>query len=93
LHNEEFHEWYSSPIIIRQIKARRMRWAGHVACMEYDIKAYRILVEKPERKNPLGRPKRRWEDGIRMDLRETGWGWSGFIWLRLGTGGGLLCML
>jgi hypothetical protein len=52
---------------------------------------YRVLVGKPERKRPLERPKRRWEDGIRMDLKEAGWAvWSGLTWLRLGTGGGLL---
>jgi hypothetical protein len=56
---------------------------------------YRILVGKPEGKRPLERPRRRWEDGIKMDLREIGWGggvWSGFNWLRIGTVGGLLLM-
>jgi hypothetical protein len=54
-------------------------------------KMYKVLVGKPKGKRPLGRPRRRWEDGIKMDLRETGWGgWSGFTWLRIGTGGGLL---
>jgi hypothetical protein len=53
---------------------------------------YKVLLGKPEEKRPLGRPRRRWEDGIRMDLREIGWGggWTGFDWLRTGTGGGLL---
>jgi hypothetical protein len=84
---------YSSPDIIRQIKSRRMRWAGHVARMEEGRNVYSVLVGKPERKIPLERPRRRWEDGIKMDLRETGWGgggWSGFTWLRIGTTGGLL---
>jgi hypothetical protein len=54
-------------------------------------KVYRVLVGKPEGKKPLGRPSRRWEDGIKMDIREIGWGvWSGFSWLGIGTGGGLL---
>jgi hypothetical protein len=55
-----------------------------------EIKVYRVLVGKPEGKRPLGRPRRRWEDGIRIDLREIGWVWSGFSWLRIGTCGGLL---
>jgi hypothetical protein len=74
LHNEELHILYSSSIIIRQIKPRRMRWVGHVARMGEDRKVYRVLVGKPEGKRPLGRPGCRWEDGIRMDLREIGWG-------------------
>jgi hypothetical protein len=55
-------------------------------------KVYRVLVGKPEGKRPLERPRHRWEDGIKMDLRKTGWGvgWSGFTWLRIGTAGGLL---
>jgi hypothetical protein len=87
----ELHILYSSPDIIRQIKSRGMRWAGHVARMGEGRKVYRVLVGKPEGKGPLGRPRRRWEDGIKVDLREVGWGvWSGFIWLRIGTVGGLL---
>jgi hypothetical protein len=74
LHNEELHILYSSPNIIRQIKSRRMRWAGHVARMGEERNVYRYLMGKPEGKRPLGRPRRRWEDGIRMDLREIGWG-------------------
>jgi hypothetical protein len=74
LHNEELHNVYSSPDIISQIKSRRMRWAGHVARMGEERKVYRVLVGKPEGKRPLGRLRRRWEDGIRMDLREIGWG-------------------
>jgi hypothetical protein len=64
----------SSPNIIRHIKSRRMRWAGHVARVGEERKVYRVLVGQPEGKRPLGRPRCRWEDGIRMDLRETGWG-------------------
>jgi hypothetical protein len=91
LHSGELHNLYSSPGIIRQIKSRRMRWAGHVARMGEGRNLYRVLVGKPEGKRPLGRPRRRWEDGIKMDLREIGWGvWSGFSWLRIGTVGGLL---
>jgi hypothetical protein len=55
--------------------------------------AYRVLVKKPERRRPLGRPRRGWEDNIKMDVREVGWeAWTGLIWLRTGTGGGLLCI-
>jgi hypothetical protein len=91
LHNEELHNLYSYPDIIRQVKSRRMRWAGHVACMGQERKVYKVLVGKPEGKRPLGRPRRRWEDGIRMDHREIGLGvWIGFDCLRTGTGGGLL---
>jgi hypothetical protein len=72
LHNEEFHILYSSPNSIRQIKSRRMRWAGHVTRMGEERNVYRVLMEKPEGKKPLGRPRLRWEDGIRIDFRETG---------------------
>jgi hypothetical protein len=80
LHNEELHNLYSSPDIIRQIKSRRMRWAGHVARMGEERKVYKVLAGKPEGKRPLGRPRRRWEDGIIMDLRKIalGGGWIGF---------------
>jgi hypothetical protein len=74
LHNEELRDLYSSPSIIRIIKSRRMRWAGHVARIGEKRNAYRLLVGKPEGKRPLGRPRRRWEDNIRMDLGEVGWG-------------------
>jgi hypothetical protein len=74
LHNEELRDLYSSPSIIRIIKSRRMRWAGHVARMREKRNGYRLLVGKPEGKRPLGRPRRRWVDNIRMDLGEVGWG-------------------
>jgi hypothetical protein len=74
LHNEELCDLYSSPSIIRIIKSRRMRWAGHEARMGEKRNAYRLLVGKPEGKRPLGRPRRRWVDNIRMDLGEVGWG-------------------
>jgi hypothetical protein len=74
LHNEELHGLYSSPSIVRVIKARRMRWAGHVASMGEVRGAYNILVGRPEGRRPLGRPRRRWEDSINMDLREMGFG-------------------
>jgi hypothetical protein len=70
LHNEELHRLYSSPSTVRVIKARRMRWAGHVARMGEVRGAYNILVGRPEGRRPLGRPRRRWEDKIKMDLRE-----------------------
>jgi hypothetical protein len=81
LHNEELHNLYSFPYIVRQVKSRRMRWAGHVARMGEERKVYKVLVVKPEGKRPLGRPRRRWEDWIRMDLRETGLG--SVDWIRL----------
>jgi hypothetical protein len=73
MHNKKLHDLYSSPCIIRIIKSRRMRWEGHVARMWEKRNAYRLLVGKPEGKRPLGRPRRRWVDNIRMDLGEVGW--------------------
>jgi hypothetical protein len=70
LHNDELHSLYSSPNIARVIKSRRMRWAGHVACMGKERGVYRVLVGRTECKRPLGRPRRRWEDNIKMDLRK-----------------------
>jgi len=75
LRNEELNDLYSSPNIVRVIKSRRMRWAGHVACMGEEMGMYRFLVGKPEGKRPLGRPRRRWVDNIRMDLQEVGCGY------------------
>jgi hypothetical protein len=73
-HNKELHDLYSSSSIIRIIKPRRMRWAGHVARMGEKRNAYRLLVGKSEGKRPLGKPRRRWVDNIRMDLFEVRWG-------------------
>ncbi|KAJ4444135.1 hypothetical protein ANN_05924 [Periplaneta americana] len=73
LHNAELHALYSSPDIIRNIKSRRLRWAGHVARMDESRNAYRVLVGRPEGKRLLGRPRRRWEDNIKMNLREVGY--------------------
>jgi hypothetical protein len=73
----ELHNLYSSPSIIRMIKSRRMRWAEHVARMGEKRNAYRILVGYPEGKRPLGRPRRRWVDNIKMVLGEIGWDRSG----------------
>jgi hypothetical protein len=70
LHNDELHSLYSSPNIVRMIKSRRMRWAGHVARMVEGRGVYRILVGRPKCKKPLRRPRRRWEGNIKMDLRE-----------------------
>jgi len=75
LHNEELNDLYSSPNIVRVIKSKRMRWAGHVACMGEERGAYRVLVGKPERKRLLGRPRRRWVDNIRNDLQKVGCGY------------------
>jgi hypothetical protein len=74
LHNEEFRDLYSSPSIIRIIKPRRMRWTGHAAQMVEKRNAYRLFVGKPDGKRPLGRPRCRWVDNIRMDLGEVGCG-------------------
>jgi len=87
LHNEELNDLYCSPNIVRGIKWRIMRWAGHVACVRERRGVYRVLVGKPEEKRPLGRPRRRWEDNIKMDLQGV---WTGLSWLRIGTGGGHL---
>jgi hypothetical protein len=96
LHNEELNDLYSLPNIVRVVKLRRMRWAGHVAHMGEDRGVHRVcrvLVGKPEGKRPLRRPRGRWKDNIKMDLQEVGGrgvvgtGWS---WLRIGTGGGHL---
>jgi hypothetical protein len=76
LHSGELHNLNSSPDIIREIKSRRMRWAGHEAVMGEGRNMYRVLVAKSERKRPLERPRRRWEEGIKMDFREIGWGWG-----------------
>jgi hypothetical protein len=72
LHNEELNNMYPSPNIVRVIKSRRIRWAEHVARMGEGRGVYMVLVGKPEVRRPLGRPRRRWEDNIRMDLREVG---------------------
>ena len=72
---------YALPNIVRVIKSRRMRWAGHVARMDEEREVYRVLVGKPEGKRPLGRPRRRWVDSIRMDLQEVGCGYMDWIGL------------
>ena len=69
--NAELHALYSLPNIIRNLKSRRLRWAGHVAHMEQSRNAYRVLVGKPESKRSVGRPRHRWEDNIKMDFREV----------------------
>ena len=74
LHNEELNDLYCSPNIVRVMISRRMRWAGHVARMGERRAIYRVLVGKLEGKRPLGRPRRRWEDNIRMDLQKMGCG-------------------
>jgi hypothetical protein len=72
LQNGELHNLYSSPNIIKQIKPRRMRWVGHVACMGKQRKMYKVSVEKPEGNRALKRSRHSWENGIKMDLREFG---------------------
>jgi hypothetical protein len=74
LHDRDLHNLYSSPDTIRQIKSRRMRWAGHAARMGEGRNVYRVLEGSPEGKGPLERPRRRRENGLRLDLREIGWG-------------------
>jgi len=80
LYNEELSDMYSLPNIVQVVKSRRMRWAGHVAHMGQGRGVHRVLVGKPEGKRPLGRPRRRWEDNIKMDLQGSGrglWGLDG----------------
>jgi len=74
LHNEELNDLYCSPNIVRVIKSRRKRWAGHVARKGERRGVYRVLVGKPEGKKPLGRPRRRWQDNIKMGLQEIRYG-------------------
>jgi hypothetical protein len=74
LHNKELHNLYYLPSIIRSIKSRRMRWTGHVARVVENMNAYSALMGKPEGERQLERPRHRWEDNIKMDLREMGWG-------------------
>jgi S-ribosylhomocysteine lyase LuxS involved in autoinducer biosynthesis len=85
LHNKKLHDLYFSPTIIRVIKLKTVRWAGHVARMGDRTGTYRVLVGKPEKNRLLGRPRHRWKDNIKMDLQEVG-----LIWLRTGTGDGHL---
>jgi len=81
LHNEELNDLYSSPNIVWVIKSRRMRWTGHVVCMGEERAVYRVLMGKPEGRRPLGRPRCRWVDIIRMDLQEVGCGYMDWIGL------------
>ena len=91
LHNEELNDLYCSPNIVRVIKSRRMRWVGHVARMGEERGVYRVLVGKSEGRRPVGRPRHRWVDNIRMDLQEVGLGiWTGLGWPWIETGGGRL---
>jgi hypothetical protein len=90
LHNEELHNLYSSPRIIRQVKSRRMRWEGHVARMGEERKVYKVLVAKPEGKNHLEDQDVGGKMGSERILGRLAWGvWIGFDWLRTGTGGRL----
>jgi len=79
LHNEELSDLYSLPIIVRVVKSRRMRWAGHVALNGEGRGVHRVLVGKPEGKRPLGRPRRRWDDNIKTDLQEVGEGFGDWM--------------
>ena len=81
LRNEELNDLYCSPNIVQVIKPKTMRWAGHVARMGEERRMYRVLVGKPEGRSPLGRPRRRWVDNIRMDLQEVGCGYMDWIGL------------
>ena len=81
LRNEELNDLYSSPNIVRVIKSRRMNWARHVAHMGDGRGVYRVSVRKPEGKRPLGRPRQRWEDNIKLDLQEVGCG--SMYWIKL----------
>jgi len=79
LHNEKLSDLYCSPNIVRVVKSRRVRWAGHVARMGVRRGVQRVLVGKPEGKRPLGRPRRRWEDNIKMDLQDVGGGFGDWM--------------
>ena len=79
LHNEELNDLYSPPNIVRVIKSRRMRWARHVARMVEGRGVHKVSVGKPDGKRPLGRPSRRWEDNIKMDLQEVGRGYGDWM--------------
>ena len=81
VHNEELNDLYCSPNIVRVIKSRRMRWAGHVARMGEERGVYRVLVRKLKGRRQLGRPRRRWVDNIRMELQEVGCGYMNWIGL------------
>ena len=81
MHNEELNDLYSSSNIVQVIKSRRMRWAGHVARVSEEKGVYKVLVGKLEGKRPLGRPRRRWVDNIRMDLQEVVCGYMDWIGL------------
>ena len=81
LHNKELNDLHSSPNIVRVIKSRRLRWAWHVARMGEKRSVYSVLMGKPEGRSPLGRPRHRWEDNIKMDLQEVGCG--GVDWIEL----------
>jgi hypothetical protein len=85
LHNDELHNLYSSLNIVRAIKSRRMRWAGHVTSIAEGRGAYRVLVGRPEGKRPLGRPRRKWDDNIKVDIRKMGI--DGLNWIRLAQDG------
>ena len=90
-HNEDLNDLYSSPNIVRVIKSRKMRWAGHVARMDEVRGVCRVLVGKPEGKRPLGRPRPRWVGNIRMDFQTWYVGiWNGLGWHKIETGGGRL---
>ena len=90
VHNEELNVLCSSPNIVRVIKSRRMRWAGHGARMGEGIGVYRVLVGKPEGKRPMGRPRRRWEDSRWIFKKWDVGVWTGSSCLRIGKGGGHL---
>ena len=81
LHNEELNDLYSSPNIVRVIRSRRMRWAEHMARMGEERGVHMVLVGKTEGRRPLGRPRLRWVDNIRMDLQEVGCGYMDWIGL------------
>jgi hypothetical protein len=86
LHNQELHDLYPPSTLVRVMKSRKMGWAGYVAHGE-ERGVFRVLVGKPEGKRPLGRPRHRWEDNIKVDLQEWDVGvWTGSIWLRIETG-------
>ena len=93
MHSEENHDLYFLPSIICVIRSRTVRWTWHLARTGDGRDAFTALVGRPQWKTPIGRPRHRWEDNIKVDLQEKVWGWTGLVWLRIGACGGIFWTL